>query len=74
MEAIAPLLTSPPALTRSSRKRSFDNSDKEDPSHGDPDHDDSASDLDVSGALNGLGYLSHHHHLVLGQDAGPKVK
>jgi hypothetical protein len=72
MEAIAPLLTSSPASIRSSRKRSFDNSDKEDPSHGDP--DDSASDLDVSGALNGLGYLSHHHHLVLGQDVGPKVK
>jgi hypothetical protein len=74
MKAIAPLLTSPSALIRSSRKRSFDVSDKEDPSHGDPDHDDSASDLDVSDALNGLGYLSHHHHLVLGQNADPKVK
>jgi len=28
--------------------------------------------VDVSGALNGLGYLSHHHHLVLGQGPGPK--
>jgi hypothetical protein len=27
----------------------------------------------VSGALNGLGYLPHHHHLVLGQGPGPKA-
>ncbi|KAL2198921.1 fungal-specific transcription factor domain-containing protein [Corynascus similis CBS 632.67] len=47
-----------------SRKRSLDSPDGATLSEGD---DDSASDVDVSGALNGLGYLSHHHHLVLGQ-------
>ncbi|KAK4251272.1 fungal-specific transcription factor domain-containing protein [Corynascus novoguineensis] len=47
-----------------SRKRSLDSPDRGTLSEGD---DASASDVDVSGALNGLGYLSHHHHLVLGQ-------
>lgn len=28
----------------------------------------------MSGALNGLGYMSHHHHLVLGHGNGPKVE
>jgi len=55
-----------------SRKRSLDNSDKG-ASDRDSDHDDSGSDIDVSGALNGLGYLAHHHHLVLGQGPGPKA-
>ncbi|KAK3299983.1 uncharacterized protein B0H64DRAFT_414142 [Chaetomium fimeti] len=46
--------------------------DRPDRASTDSDHDDSGSDIDVSGALNGLGYLPHHHHLVLGQGPGPK--
>ncbi|KAL2165542.1 hypothetical protein VTH06DRAFT_844 [Thermothelomyces fergusii] len=55
---------------RTARKRSLDRSDRGTSSEGD---DDSGSDVDVSGALTGLGYLSHHHHLVLGQGSGPKA-
>ncbi|KAK4155555.1 hypothetical protein C8A00DRAFT_31599 [Chaetomidium leptoderma] len=57
-----------------SRKRSLESSDRGALSDQDLDNpDDSGSDIDVSGALNGLGYMSHHHHLVLGQGPGPKA-
>ncbi|KAJ4290730.1 hypothetical protein N0V88_006479 [Collariella sp. IMI 366227] len=40
----------------------------------DPDSDDASdTDIDLSDALNGLGYMSHHHHLVLGHGAGQKA-
>ncbi len=75
VEAIAPMLTgvSGSVSIRSTRKRSLDSSE-EAPSDDYLDQDDSASDIDVSGALNGLGYMSHHHHLVLSQGSGPKVE
>ncbi|KAK4129361.1 hypothetical protein N657DRAFT_660741 [Parathielavia appendiculata] len=51
-----------------SRKRSFDGRDSEIlPDDRDTDDNDSCSDLNVSSVLNGMGYMSHHHHLVLGQ-------
>ncbi len=73
-EAVVPPLTGIPSLARTSRKRSLDSSDKGVSSDEDDDDDDSEPDIDVSGALNGLGYMSHHHHLVLGYGPGPKVE
>ncbi|KAK3983910.1 fungal-specific transcription factor domain-containing protein [Cladorrhinum sp. PSN332] len=52
--------------SRTCRKRTFDDSDEQGPA----DHDDEPSGTDISGALNALGYLAHHHHLVLGNRAG----
>ncbi len=47
--------------------------DKWAPFNSDSDDDLEPTDIDVSGALNGLGYMSHHHHLVLGHGNGPRV-
>ncbi|KAL2130429.1 hypothetical protein VTI74DRAFT_6401 [Chaetomium olivicolor] len=58
--------------SRTSRKRSLCSPENGGLPELDPEHDD-ASDIDVNGALNGLGYMSHHHHLVLGQGPGPKA-
>jgi hypothetical protein len=74
MGTVAPLADSSLTFTRTSRKRSLDGPENGQLSDGDPDHDDSCSDIDVSSVLNGMGYMSHHHHLVLGQGHGPKVK
>ncbi len=63
-------------VSRASKKRSRGSSDDKGAiSDGELDENDysSSSEIDVSDALNGLGYMSHHHHLVLGQGPGPKV-
>ncbi|KAK3903044.1 hypothetical protein C8A05DRAFT_43644 [Staphylotrichum tortipilum] len=60
---------------QTSKKRSRGSSDdKGAVSDGELDENDysSSSEIDVSDALSGLGYMSHHHHLVLGQGPGPK--
>ncbi|KAL2261242.1 hypothetical protein VTK26DRAFT_4533 [Humicola hyalothermophila] len=56
-----------------SRKHNLEGVDTEAPFDGDPEDGLDASDVDVSSALNGLGYMSHHHHLVLGHNDGPKA-
>jgi len=63
------------AWIRTSRKRSLESSDgKWSPADEDGDDgDDDVSESDISGALSGLGYLSHHHQLVLGQES-PRVR
>lgn len=71
--AVILLLTGSSTPGRTSRKRSFVNPGKRAAFNGDPDDDLEASDIDVMGALNGLGYMSHHHHLVLGHGNGPRV-
>jgi len=61
----------------SSRKRALDSIWSEDTDSafaGSSRYDDSHGDIDASDALNALGYMPHHHHLVLGNGCnGPKV-
>ncbi|KXX82257.1 Cutinase transcription factor 1 beta [Madurella mycetomatis] len=56
-----------------SRKRNLDDPDQWTLLDADRDDDDASSDLDVSGALGGLGYMPHHHARVLGHGSGPKT-
>lgn len=58
---------------KTSRKRNLDDPDEWTLLDADRDDDDASSDLDVTGALGGLGYMPHHHARVLGHGSGPKV-
>ncbi|KAK3309587.1 uncharacterized protein B0T15DRAFT_488306 [Chaetomium strumarium] len=53
-------------------KRRLESQDDVAPPNGDSEHDD-ASDINVSDALNCLGYMPFHHAVVLGQGPGPKT-
>ncbi|KAK4240862.1 hypothetical protein C8A03DRAFT_31028 [Achaetomium macrosporum] len=66
---VAHLCVPKPGASSQSRLESEDNGT---PPDGDSE-DDGNSDVDISGALSGLGYMSHHYHLVLGQGPGPKT-
>ncbi|KAK3394508.1 hypothetical protein B0H63DRAFT_517631 [Podospora didyma] len=60
--------------SRSSKKRNLDSSDEDGESSEAPYHDAEQSSIDVSDALNALGYMPHTYHLVLGGSGnGPKV-
>ncbi|KAK0734873.1 fungal-specific transcription factor domain-containing protein, partial [Lasiosphaeria miniovina] len=59
--------------SKSSKKRSLDSSGNDISSDETPYNEVEQSEIDVSDALNALGYLSHTHHLVLGTGHGPKV-
>ncbi|KAK0747779.1 fungal-specific transcription factor domain-containing protein [Apiosordaria backusii] len=56
----------------SSKKRGLDDGGYGDAFDGDADHDNAHSAAEVSDALNALGYMTHDHHLVLGNGNGPK--
>ncbi|GAB1310043.1 Fungal-specific transcription factor domain-containing protein [Madurella fahalii] len=58
---------------KASRKRNFDDPDEWTPFDAGPDEDVASSDIDVSSALGGLGYMPHHHARVLGHSSGPKT-
>ncbi|KAK4191847.1 fungal-specific transcription factor domain-containing protein [Podospora australis] len=60
------------APSRASRKRAADSPDPTGLFDGTADEDEGPA-IDVSDALNALGYMPHDHHLVLGNGSGPKV-
>ncbi|KAK4204046.1 fungal-specific transcription factor domain-containing protein [Triangularia verruculosa] len=58
--------------SRPSKKRGLDGDGYGDVLDGVADHDNEYSAAEVSDALIALGYMSHDHHLVLGNGNGPK--